>query len=492
MSYSVLLVDNSPIFLNILKEAILSQCQFSLRVYTASSRADALEHIEKRTDWLAIVSGYELNDAGSGELIYDCILRNIPTIVLTATLEEQSRKQALKLNIVDYFSKDTNCFYDVASLIGQLKDNHRHKILIIDDSKAFCDFAARLLSCQNYQVISCNTALEALDILKSTDDITLTLVDYILPDIDGSQLIPRIRKLRDANSLPIIAISAFNEKNIAARMIKAGASDFLLKPVDQEELLLRIRNSLKMLDHFNAVLQSKIDAQQANEAKSYFLSRISHELRTPLNAIIGFSQLLATDEDITDEQTECIDEINTASKHLLHLVNEVLDLSHIESGKLEVHYHPVAFKKLISETVNMLAPLAKQKQVNVIEQLNNIECNHINTDPHRLKQILLNLLSNGIKYNKEGGELKISTYQDEYQIRIDVEDTGLGIPQRKLADLFDPFTRAHNDLHKIEGTGLGLSISKRLAEALSGDLSVSSQEGIGSTFSLSLPLTPKV
>lgn len=492
MSYSVLLVDNSPIFLNILKEAIIAQCPFTLKAFTASSRADALEHIQKRTDWLAVVSGYELNDASSGELINDCIVRRIPTIVLTATLEDQSRKQALRLNIVDYFSKDTNCFYDVAHLIWQLKDNHRHKILIIDDSKAFCDFATRLLSCQNYQVISCNSALEALELLKNTDDITLTLVDYILPDIDGSQLIPRIRKLKDANSLPIIAISAFNEKNIAARMIKAGASDFLLKPVDQEELLLRIRNSLKMLDHFNAVVQAKVAAQQANEAKSYFLSRISHELRTPLNAIVGFSQLLATDEEITEEQVECIEEINTASKHLLHMVNEVLDLSHIESGKLEVHYHPVAFKKLISEAISMLMPMAKQKQIRMVEQFNNIDCNHLNTDPYRLKQILLNLLSNGIKYNKEGGELKVSTLQNEHQIIIEIQDTGLGIPESRLGDLFEPFTRAHNDLHKIEGTGLGLSISKRLAEALSGDLSVTSQEGIGSTFSLSLPLNPRV
>ena len=487
-SNRILLVDNSPFFLKILREAILAKCDFEAEVLTASSRSEANQYIEHSQKWLVVVSGYELADANKGEFIHDTLQHNIPTIVLTSASTESEREKALQLNIVDYFPKDTNCFSEVATLINQLKDNSRHKILIVDDSPAFCGFAHRLLSSQNYQVEVRNNASDAIELIKQQPEITLTLIDYILPDLDGSQLIPRLRKIRDEQSLPIIAISAFNEKNIAARMIKAGASDFLLKPIDHEELLLRIRNSLKLLDQFTQAEKARIEAQKANEAKSYFLSRISHELRTPLNAIIGFSQLLESEEDFNSEQKECINEISHAGNHLLHLINEVLDLSHIESGNLQLSIGPVSPYQLILNTCKMLTPLAEEKGVKItLSPQPNNDCDKIQTDPQRLKQVLINLISNGIKYNKLKGSLHISIEPLERYLKIEVKDTGLGIPKHRLASLFDPFTRAHADKFKVEGSGLGLSISRRLIKILSGTLDVTSIEGEGSTFTLHLP-----
>ncbi|WP_028302518.1 response regulator [Oceanospirillum beijerinckii] len=492
-SNRILLVDNSPFFLNILREAIQAKCNFEAEILTASSRAEANYYIEHSQDWLVVVSGYELPDATRGELIKDTLRHNIPVIVLTSTATDSDRERALQLNIVDYFPKDVNCFSDVAGLIDQLKDNNRHKILIIDDSPAFCGFAHRLLSSQNYRVSTCNTASEAIDIIKEQTDITLTLIDYILPDLDGSQLIPRIRKIRDANSLPIISISAFNEKSIAARMIKSGANDFLLKPIDHEELLLRIRNSLKLQDQFNQTEKARIEAQRANEAKSYFLSRISHELRTPLNAIIGFSQLLATDDGLNEEQRDCIDEIDHASGHLLHLINEVLDLSHIESGNIELHLGPVNVHQLASDTCSMLQSLAdKQNIMLTLSELSEPNSDKILTDPHRLKQILINLISNGIKYNKPNGQLNINITPQADKICIDICDTGVGIPPDRLDSLFDPFTRAHTDKYNIEGNGLGLSICLRLIQLLAGKIRVQSEVNKGSTFSIELPYEPPV
>lgn len=490
-SNRILLVDNSPFFLNILREAIQAKCSFDAEVLTASSRAEANHYIEHSQDWLVVVSGYELPDAVRGELIKDTLRHNIPVIVLTSTATDSDRERALQLNIVDYFPKDVNCFSDVAGLIDQLKDNNHHKILIVDDSPAFCGFAHRLLSSQNYQVTTCNTATEALEIIKEQTDITLTLIDYILPDLDGSQLIPRIRKIRDTNSLPIISISAFNEKNIAARMIKSGANDFLLKPIDHEELLLRIRNSLKLQDQFNQTEKARIEAQRANEAKSYFLSRISHELRTPLNAIIGFSQLLATDDELNEEQQDCVGEIDHASNHLLHLINEVLDLSHIESGSLELHLGPINVHELASDTCNMLQSLADKQNITlIISEAPKLDSDKILTDPHRLKQILINLISNGIKYNKPNGQLYIDIKPLEERLRIEIRDTGIGIPEDRLDSLFDPFTRAHADKYKVEGSGLGLSICLRLIQLLSGTIEVHSEVNQGSTFSLELPYEP--
>lgn len=490
MSHSnkILLVDNSPFFLNILNEAISAKSGFEADIVTASSRQEALACLNDQSEWLVVVSGYELPDARGGEFIQDTLAYNLPVIVLTSALTESEREKALSLNIVDYFPKDTNCFADVATLINQLRDNHEHKILIVDDSPAFSTFAKRLLLSQNYQVLGCDSAEKAMDIIRQDSSITLTLIDYILPDMDGSQLIPRLRKFRDANSLPVIAISAFNEKNIAARMIKAGASDFLLKPVDHEELLLRIRNSLKLQDQFQQAERARDDALKANQAKSQFLARISHELRTPLNAIMGFSQLLSGDENLESDQLECLSEIEHASSHLLHLINEVLDLSHIESGKVQIALGVVKVLDVIQEAGRMLAGQAESHQVRLIlPESEDGDSDKLMTDSYRLKQILINLISNGVKYNVPDGRLEVQLRKTEEFFIFVVKDTGQGIAADQLDTLFEPFTRAHSDRGRVEGNGLGLSISKRLAEMLGGSLSVESTLGEGSQFFLTLP-----
>lgn len=490
MSFSrrVLIVDNSPIFLNILKEAIIAECNFMPEVFTAASHREACKHLEESKDWLAVISGYELADAPQGEFIANTLKFNIPTIVLTSSLNASDREKALSLNIVDYFPKDINCFEDVAHLINQLKDNHRHKILIVDDSPAFCSFAERLLLNQNYQVVVCNSSESALKILRCTPDINLTLIDYILPDMDGSKLIPQIRKLRNADKLPIIAVSAFNEKNIAARMIKAGASDFLLKPINHEELLMRIRNSLKLVNQIRLSEKARKEAEIANQAKSQLLSRISHELRTPLNAILGFSQLLKGDGNLDNDQTDALHEINHASHHLLHMINEVLDLSQIETGQVKLHPGSVNVACLIHETASMFRTIASQKNVTLeLPERSEASEEMITTDPQRLKQILINLINNGIKYNRPNGTLLVSTASDESSITIRVKDTGLGIPKDKADMLFQPFSRLHERTHDIEGSGLGLAICKNLVELLKGELKVNSTEGVGSTFSITLP-----
>lgn len=488
LSNKILLVDNSPIFLNILREAISAECDFPAEITLASNYSEASQHLTECKNWLTVVSGYELADAPPGAFIQNTLQHNIPTIVLTSAQTAADREQALSLNIVDYFPKDVNCFADVAHLINRLRDNHRHTILIVDDSPAFCSFAESLLRNQNYQVIVRNNSQDALLSLKETPEINLTLIDYILPDIDGSKLIPQIRKLRSPDSLPIIAISAFNEKNIAARMIKAGASDFLLKPIDHEELLMRIRNSLRLADQIKIAEEARFDAERANQAKSHLLSRISHELRTPLNAILGFSQLLSDDDNLDNDQKDALHEINHASHHLLHMINEVLDLSQLETGQVKLHPGEASVSQLIHETASMFTAIADQKQIAIsLPTRNNPEDDIILTDPQRLKQILINLINNGIKYNRVNGGLRISVASNSSNITINIADDGLGIPVGKLEELFQPFTRLHDKSHEIEGSGLGLSICKNLAELLEGSIQVQSTPGEGSIFSLTLP-----
>jgi PAS domain S-box-containing protein len=222
-------------------------------------------------------------------------------------------------------------------------------------------------------------------------------------------------------------------------------------------------------------------ADAANLAKSEFLSRMSHELRTPLNAILGFAQLLEMDP-LEPSQLASVEHISRAGRHLLDLINEVLDISRIESGQLAVSLEPVSVAELVVELVDMIGPLASAGEID-IDALDVASPGFLLADRQRLKQVLLNLLSNAVKYNRQGGSVHIcSTTSAAGRVRLSVEDTGFGIAPELVPRLFRPFDRLGAETGPIDGTGMGLALSKGLVEAMGGTIGVASQPGAGSTF----------
>ena len=227
----------------------------------------------------------------------------------------------------------------------------------------------------------------------------------------------------------------------------------------------------------------------ASRAKSEFLSRMSHELRTPLNAILGFAQLLEMDH-LTSEQQESVAQILKAGRHLLDLINEVLDIARIEAGRLAVSIESVSVKEVIQEGLDLVAPLAVARDIQLKVEAAGLSDRFIFVDRQRLKQVLLNLLSNAVKYNRPGGAVTLSYAEVEGgRLRVNVSDTGLGIPPDRLGQLFTPFERLGAEQTGIEGTGLGLALSKRLVEAMRGTMGVDSTVGRGSTFWVEFPLS---
>lgn len=232
------------------------------------------------------------------------------------------------------------------------------------------------------------------------------------------------------------------------------------------------------------------DFERASQAKSEFLSKMSHELRTPLNAILGFSQVLELDEkSMQPEQIECIHEIHSAGSHLLELINEVLDLSRIEAGKLQLTMEEVNLNDVINESFSLISPLAQQKGVQINCSIENKDAYILRADRMRLKQVLINLLSNAVKYNKTKGTVTFS-YQTlpDQRLRINVIDSGHGISTKHLEKLFQPFERLDADKTFEEGTGIGLTLSKHLVELMGGTIGVKSTPDNGSTFWLELDL----
>jgi PAS domain S-box-containing protein len=263
------------------------------------------------------------------------------------------------------------------------------------------------------------------------------------------------------------------------------AEDAMLQANDDLEHRVAARTA--ELADANAGLQSaKEEAEKANRAKSEFLSRMSHELRTPMNSILGFGQLLERDS-LTARQQERVSHVCKAGRHLLHLINEVLDISRIESGHLELSIEAVHVNSVLREAVDLLRPLASEKQIH-LELAPEADLSwHVMADCQRLKQVLLNILANAIKYNRHGGHVVVSCAKlDPEKFQIRVRDTGTGVAAEKIARLFTPFDRLGAEQSEIEGTGLGLAVSKRLVEAMGGSIGAESIMGVGSTFWIEL------
>ena len=235
----------------------------------------------------------------------------------------------------------------------------------------------------------------------------------------------------------------------------------------------------------DALRRAVTAAETANRAKSELLSRMSHELRTPLNAVLGFAQLLRMDA-LAAEQAESVDQILRAGNHLLGLVNEVLDLARIEAGRVRIATHPVALEPVLGAVVELARPLA-DGTVRVVVEAPAVPGLAVLADEQRLRQVLINLVSNGIKYNRPGGRVTIAVAADAERVRIRVVDTGPGIPASRLSRLFTPFDRLDLEGTATEGSGLGLALSRRLVELMAGAIGVESREGVGSSFWVELP-----
>ncbi|MDH5656732.1 MAG: ATP-binding protein [Spirochaetia bacterium] len=227
--------------------------------------------------------------------------------------------------------------------------------------------------------------------------------------------------------------------------------------------------------------KEKLKAESTNKAKSKFLSSMSHELRTPLNAILGFTQLMNTDKTLSENNILYLDTIRKAGLHLLHLINEMLDLSKIEAGKLSLKIQHVPCNAIIEDSINLVSNMAEENSIS-LSWTKCEESIYIHADQNRCRQVLVNLLTNAIKYNKNGGSVTLKTERNHQTIKIFITDTGHGIPDQYETHIFQPFNRLNHAGDNTEGSGIGLALSKQLVELMGGEIGYHSEMGTGSTF----------
>ncbi len=367
-------------------------------------------------------------------------------------------------------------------------------ILIIDDTEANRYASSRLLQNAGYATRQASTLLEGMDLLKA-EPVDLVMLDVNLPDGSGFDMCLRLKRTPEYASLPVLMTSAlFIQGRDRAQGLDCGADGYLTTPVDGLDLVATVRSLLRLRETEQRLKEALERAEKANAAKTEFLANMSHEIRTPMNAITGLATMLGRTA-LTNQQATFVTTLKQSADGLLALVNDLLDISKIEEGKVELDLRPFRPFDLVSKVVEVMTPQADAKGLCLKVNADTTALNTLLGDDHRIRQILLNLVSNAVKFTSAGDvSIAVQTQDDAKadgttRLTISVTDSGIGIAPEAIEKVFDKFVQAESSTtRRFGGTGLGLPIARSLAGQMGGVLSVTSQLDLGSTFTLCLPL----
>ncbi len=356
-------------------------------------------------------------------------------------------------------------------------------VLVVDDEEINLDLIEEIIRDDDIKIFKAQSGKEALK-TSVKREYAVIIIDVNMPLMDGYELAKLIKKEEKTKDIPIIFVTALQTKKNTYKAYKTGAIDFITKPLDPIVIKSKV-------DIFIDVFKNKKYLEQISKSKTNFLANMSHEIRTPLNSILGMTQVMS-DGELTTDQEKYINIIQRAGKDLLSLINNILDLSKIESGELKLDKEEFYIDDIFNNAIDLLLMSARKKGIEVYCDIKSNVPEFFHGDPTRLKQILINLITNAIKYTEEGhvkvsGELVEDPDLGPSTLVITISDTGRGIPEEKKQSLFKSFFQVNPLMDKKKGFGLGLAITKNLVHLMKGKLDIESEINKGSKFIVKLP-----
>jgi len=377
-----------------------------------------------------------------------------------------------------------------------MSSNKKSSILIVDDEQITIQALSEILS-PEYTIYVSKDGREAIDKARRLLP-EIILLDIIMPEIDGYDVIGVLKKTKETKDIPVIFVTSLDGTHDEEKALSMGAADYITKPLHSPIVRMRVRNQIRIIERYalesdlNVVLKlqselvaAKERAEHSDRAKSEFLSRMSHEMLTPMNTVIGMLKVIKMRPEKTNEY---LTEIGNASKHLLELINNVLDISGMEYGVIKLEASEFSFKKMVDSIIDDSMRYSDMKKQKITYNVDMSLPEQLIGDEKRLSQVIYNILSNAIKYTPDNGEIRIDILvlnddKSECVVQVEVADNGIGISKDQQTELFDIFQQADGgNTRKHGGIGIGLALSKKIVKMMGGNIWVESDLGKGAKF----------
>ena len=473
----VLIIEDAMSLSGAIKCELQDTYQLKSDIAASMEQAEALLKANADDYFIATVD-LQLPDCDTGAAVDLVNQYNIPAIIFTGEQSPSLRDHFLTHDLVDYVFKsgDYSINY-ICWLINRVLYNHDFTVLVVDDSRSAMATLKKLLDNQGYNVLCAATASECMIMMKQKPH--MVILDQFLPDGLGHDLCRNIRTLYPDPTLQIIGVTSKGNKDTAAFFLKSGGDDFLLRPFNPEEFTNRINHRADYADKIRQL-------NHINEEKNHFLGMAAHDLRNPLGTIQQATKRLAKGDLTADKVDSLMEMVQKSASNMQQLLNDLLDISAIETGKLQLHKLPLNLSDIAKERIDFFKQKANEKNIEIIHDLP--ESAMVELDPTRIVHVIDNLLSNAVKYSPEHFQIKITIEKEKDLVRFNVIDQGPGIDSKDIPKLFKAFNRlGHSTTGGESSHGLGLSICQRIIDAHQGGIAYKHPPEPGSHFYFELP-----